>query len=139
MCIQIYKTIYLLVQAVLSFSYWLKRFLVFSSFSHWGEDISLRGDGMRRKIRDKNHTMRLPDACWPKSTHPFSFPPAGGSTRAARGKNGDLGERESWEGEGPSVWLSDSPLFFSWAWNEWTNLVSNKLQNDQLPNKFILF
>lgn len=32
----------------------------------------------------------------------FSFMPGGGSTRAARGRNGDLGERET-EGEGPLV------------------------------------
>lgn len=53
-------------------------------------------------------------------SYPFSLPPGGGSTRAARGRKGDFGERESWEGDGvgPSVWLSESPLFFSWAWKQ---------------------
>lgn len=38
-------------------------------------------------------------------SYPFSFPPGVGSTRVARGRNGDLGEREGWEGEGvaPSI------------------------------------
>lgn len=57
-------------------------------------------------------------------SYPFSFPPGGGSTRAARGRNGDLGERDCWEGEGsgPSVWLSESALFLSWAWRQGENI-----------------
>ena len=50
--------------------------------------------------------------------YPFSLPPEGGSTRVARGRNGDLGDRDNWEGEGvpTSTRLSESALFFSCDW-----------------------
>ncbi len=77
---------------------------------------------------DQTHTARLSGTLtWGQTdkqnvvtlaAHPFSFPPGGGSTRAALGRKGDFGERDGCDGEavGPSSWLSESLLFFSWAW-----------------------
>lgn len=108
----------------MSVSYWLKRFLDFSSFNHCGESSSLQ----------KINPSKQPDSCTGKYVEIFckwghqgagaaclfSFMPVGGSTRAARGRNGDLGERDTeGEGPGPLVWLSESLLFFSWAWSKW--------------------
>lgn len=75
----------------------------FSSFNHWGESSWLQN-----KINDESTNSlkyKINVLCSADVAYPFSLPPEGGSTRAALGRKGDLGERDSWEGEGagPSV------------------------------------
>lgn len=64
----------------------------------------MRRRGVKQRV-DKLY--QLQNKCFCDIAHPFSFPPDGGSTRAALGRKGDLGERDCCEGEeagaGPSV------------------------------------
>ena len=62
----------------------------------------------------------------------FSLPPEGGSMRVARGRKGDLGDRDNWEGEGvpTSTRVSGSALFFSCDWgHERHHLVNTHTLN----------
>lgn len=95
-----------------------------SALSTTGVSPPLYGDMTKSaKVKARKHGTEWEEMiilCANGVSYPFSLPPGGGSTRAARGRKGDFGERESWEGDGvgPSVWLSESPLFFSWAWKQ---------------------
>lgn len=57
------------------------------------------------QLSAKTETDSSTISCGLRAAYRFSFPPGGGSTRAALGRKGDFGERESCEGDaaGPSL------------------------------------